>query len=230
MKRCILLISLLVARLSLAETPPNILFILCDDLGTGDVRLLNPEGKIATPNMDRIGREGMIFTDAHTPSSVCTPTRYGTLTGRYNWRTKLQKGVLGGLSPRLIEEGRMTVASMLKEKGYHTAAVGKWHLANMADYVTGGSRDHWPLGKGFNRWYGFLGGFIDHWNPDLHEDNHPVQRVPREYYHLTEDLVDHAIEFVRDHVTSTSARPWLTYLALGAGHLDAVADLEPDCV
>lgn len=128
MKRCILLISLLVARLSLAETPPNILFILCDDLGTGDVRLLNPEGKIATPNMDRIGREGMIFTDAHTPSSVCTPTRYGTLTGRYNWRTKLQKGVLGGLSPRLIEEGRMTVASMLREKGYHTAAVGKWHL------------------------------------------------------------------------------------------------------
>jgi arylsulfatase A len=107
---------------------PNFIFILCDDLGTGDVRILNPAGKIATPNLDRIGREGMIFTDAHTPSSVCTPTRYGCLTGRYNWRTKLQEGVLGGLSPRLIEPGRMTVADLLKTQGYHTAAIGKWHL------------------------------------------------------------------------------------------------------
>lgn len=113
---------------SRAADKPNFLFILCDDLGTGDVRCLNPEGKIATPNMDRIAREGMTFTDAHTPSSVCTPTRYGTLTGRYNWRTKLQNGVLGGLSPRLIEQGRLTVASMLKAQGYHTAAIGKWHL------------------------------------------------------------------------------------------------------
>jgi arylsulfatase A-like enzyme len=121
-----------------AADKPNIIFILCDDLGTGDVKCLNPEGKIATPNMDRIAREGMIFTDAHTPSSVCTPTRYGTLTGRYNWRTKLQKGVLGGLSPRLIEQGRMTVASMLKEQGYHTAAVGKWHLG--MDWVIKGKQ------------------------------------------------------------------------------------------
>jgi arylsulfatase A-like enzyme len=107
---------------------PNVIFILSDDLGPGDVRLLNPEGKIPTPHMDRIGREGVVFTDAHTPSSVCTPTRYGTLTGRYNWRSKLQSGVLGGLSPRLIEQGRLTVADMLKKVGYHTAAVGKWHL------------------------------------------------------------------------------------------------------
>ncbi len=112
----------------LAGERPNLIFILCDDLGTGDVRLLNPDGKIPTPNMDRIGREGMTFTDAHSSSSVCTPTRYGTLTGRYNWRSKLQTGVLGGLSPRLIEPGRMTVANVLKTQGYHTAAVGKWHL------------------------------------------------------------------------------------------------------
>ncbi len=117
-----------VLSLASAAEKPNFLFILCDDLGTGDVKCLNPEGKIATPNMDRIAREGMTFTDAHTPSSVCSPTRYGTLTGRYNWRTKLQNGVLGGLSPRLIEQGRMTVASMLKAQGYHTAAIGKWHL------------------------------------------------------------------------------------------------------
>ena len=107
---------------------PNILFVLCDDLGYGDVRCLNPNGKIATPNMDRLAREGMIFTDAHTSSSVCTPTRYGLMTGRYNWRSRLQTHVLGGLSPRLIEQGRMTVASMLKARGYHTACVGKWHL------------------------------------------------------------------------------------------------------
>ena len=126
---CRLLLVMLVLSAALqAAGKPNILFILCDDLGTGDVRLLNPEGKIPTPNMDRIGREGVVFTDAHTPSSVCTPTRYGTLTGRYNWRTKLQNGVLGGLSPRLIEQDRLTVAAMLKQAGYHTAAVGKWHL------------------------------------------------------------------------------------------------------
>jgi arylsulfatase A-like enzyme len=107
---------------------PNIVLILCDDLGYGDVRCLNPGGKIATPNMDRLAREGMVFTDAHTSSAVCSPTRYGLMTGRYNWRSKLQNGVLGGLSPRLIEPGRVTLASMLKQRGYYTACVGKWHL------------------------------------------------------------------------------------------------------
>lgn len=107
---------------------PNILYILCDDLGYGDVACLNPQGKIPTPNFDRLARGGMIFTDAHSSSAVCSPTRYGVMTGRYNWRTKLQSAVLGGLSPRLIEPGRMTVAAMLKQNGYHTAAIGKWHL------------------------------------------------------------------------------------------------------
>lgn len=107
---------------------PNIVVILCDDLGYGDVKCLNPEGKIATPNMDRLAAAGMIFTDAHSSSAVCTPTRYGLLTGRYNWRSRLQTHVQGGCSPRLIEPGRMTVASMLKEHGYHTAGIGKWHL------------------------------------------------------------------------------------------------------
>ena len=111
-----------------ASKSPNIIFILCDDLGYGDVKCLNPAGKIATPHIDRLAREGMIFTDAHSSSAVCSPTRYGLMTGRYNWRSKLQNGVLGGLSPRLIEPGRMTVASLLKAQGYHTACVGKWHL------------------------------------------------------------------------------------------------------
>lgn len=107
---------------------PNIIVILCDDLGIGDLRCFNPESKITTPTFDRIAAEGMIFPDAHSGSAVCTPTRYGLVTGRYCWRTPLQKSVLGGLSPRLIEPGRMTIASMLKEQGYHTACFGKWHL------------------------------------------------------------------------------------------------------
>jgi arylsulfatase A-like enzyme len=113
-----------------AEPPrrPNVVFILCDDLGYGDVKCNNPEGKIPTPHIDRLAAAGMRFTDAHTTSSVCTPTRYGVLTGRYNWRSRLQSGVLGGLSPRLIEPGRLTVAGLLRKQGYHTAGIGKWHL------------------------------------------------------------------------------------------------------
>ncbi len=124
-----LLVAFLVITVaSRAAEKPNIVFILADDLGIGDVRCFNPEGKIATPHMDKLAAGGMKFTDAHTPSAVCTPTRYGVITGRYNWRTKLQSGVLGGLSPRLIEEKRLTVAQMLKDNGYSTACVGKWHL------------------------------------------------------------------------------------------------------
>jgi arylsulfatase A-like enzyme len=107
---------------------PNIVVILADDLGYGDVKCFNPDGKIATPNIDKLAAAGMRFTDAHSASAVCSPTRYGILTGRYCWRTKLQSGVLGGLSPRLIEPGRPTVASLLKSAGYTTACVGKWHL------------------------------------------------------------------------------------------------------
>ena len=115
--------------MSAAAAPkPNIIYILCDDLGYGDVKCLNPEGKIATPNMDRLARDGMKFTDAHSGSSVCTPTRYGIMTGRYAWRTRLHNGVLGGLSPHLIALDRKTVAGFLKDQGYHTACIGKWHL------------------------------------------------------------------------------------------------------
>ncbi|HPM81453.1 MAG TPA: arylsulfatase [Candidatus Anammoximicrobium sp.] len=124
-----------------ADSParPNLVYILCDDLGYGDVKCLNPEGKIPTPNMDRIAAAGMTFTDAHSGSSVCSPTRYGVLTGRYSWRSRLKHGVLGGLSPRLIEPDRMTVAAFLRQHGYHTAAIGKWHLG--MDWVKLTGRD-----------------------------------------------------------------------------------------
>ncbi|MEZ0484661.1 sulfatase family protein [Fibrella aquatica] len=108
--------------------PPNIVYILADDLGYGDVSVYNPAGKIATPNIDKLAAQGMRFTDAHSPSSVCTPTRYSLLTGRYPWRSRLPVGVLRGYSRTLIEADRPTVASLLKSNGYQTAVIGKWHL------------------------------------------------------------------------------------------------------
>ena len=97
-------------------------------MGYGDVQALNPKSKIPTPHLDKLAAEGMTFTDAHSPSAVCTPTRYGLLTGRYSWRTRLKSGVLNGYGEPLIEPGRPTVGSFLKQHGYHTGIVGKWHL------------------------------------------------------------------------------------------------------
>lgn len=107
---------------------PNIIYILADDLGYGDIGAYNPDSKIATPHLDRLAAEGMRFRDAHSPSSVCTPTRYSILTGRYPWRSRKPVGVLRGYSRTLIEPDRATVAKLLKGNGYHTAVVGKWHL------------------------------------------------------------------------------------------------------
>lgn len=107
---------------------PNIVYILADDMGYGDLSCLNKDSKIHTPHLDRLAGEGMIFTDAHSGSAVCTPTRYGIMTGRYSWRGRLKEGAIDGYSPPLIEPGRMTVASMLKEQGYATSYIGKWHL------------------------------------------------------------------------------------------------------
>lgn len=110
------------------QRPPNIIFVLADDLGYGDIQVYNPDGKIITPNIDQMAREGMRFTDAHTTSAVCTPTRYALMTGRYNWRSSLKEGVLYGKSKALIPKNRSTVASILKNQGYQTAFIGKWHL------------------------------------------------------------------------------------------------------
>jgi arylsulfatase A len=144
---------------SSAESPwsPNIVFILADDLGYGDVQCLNPEGKIATPHIDRLAREGMVFTDAHSGSAVCTPTRYGILTGRYAWRTRLKSGVLGGYSRPLIECGRLTIASLAKQRGYATGCVGKWHLGMDMPLKDGGIAD--DQGN-------FSNGYVRAWDVD----------------------------------------------------------------
>ena len=107
---------------------PNIIYILADDLGYGDISAFNSEGKIRTPHIDKLAQEGMMFTDAHSPSAVCSPTRYGIITGRYSWRSALKSGVLTGKSKALIPQSRTTIASMLQKGGYHTAFIGKWHL------------------------------------------------------------------------------------------------------
>ena len=107
---------------------PNIVFIMADDMGYGDVGCYNAESKIPTPNMDRLAKQGVLFTDAHSPSAVCTPTRYGVLTGRYCWRSRLKREVFGGFNRPLIETDRLTVAAFLKQHGYSTACIGKWHL------------------------------------------------------------------------------------------------------
>jgi arylsulfatase A-like enzyme len=114
--------------LSAAPAKPNIVFILCDDLGYGDVRCLNPQGKIATPNMDRIATGGMKFTDAHSSSAVCTPTRYSIQTGRMAFRTGNRSVFTGAGGPGMIEEGRLTLPEMLRGQGYSTALIGKWHV------------------------------------------------------------------------------------------------------
>ena len=107
---------------------PNIILIYTDDQGFGDCSALNPDAKFKTPNLDRLASEGLSFTNAHCAASVCTPSRYGLLTGRYPWRTHLKRGVYGAERKCLIEDGRTTIASLLKQKNYHTAMVGKWHL------------------------------------------------------------------------------------------------------
>lgn len=135
---------------------PNIIYILADDLGWGDLECYNPESRIPTPHANRLAAEGMRFLDMHSPSSVCTPTRYGILTGRYCWRSRLKSGVLDGRGSNLIEPGRLTVASLLRGQGYHTAAIGKWHLGfqnqQPVDYtkpLTPGPNDH-----GFDYFFG----------------------------------------------------------------------------
>ncbi|WP_430933426.1 sulfatase family protein [Saccharicrinis sp. 156] len=139
---------------------PNILIIYTDDQGYGDVSALNPEAKFKTPNMDKLANEGVVFTDGHSSDAVCTPSRYSLLTGRYSWRTSLKKGVLRADGPCLIEKGRMTIASMLKTKGYNTAMVGKWHLQMDFAGQPGKDRD-WsqpftdgPIEKGFDYFFG----------------------------------------------------------------------------
>ncbi len=135
---------------------PNIVYVLCDDLGYGDVHCLNAQrGKIATPHIDRLVGQGISFTDAHSSSAVCTPSRYGILTGRYNWRSQLQAGVLGGFSSPLIAASRLTVPALLKQHGYATACIGKWHLGmKISEKRLDAPIGDGPTTRGFDYYFG----------------------------------------------------------------------------
>jgi len=149
----------------LPDEKPNIVLILADDLGYGDISYLNPDSKIRTPNIDRIAQSGVVFTDAHSSSAVSTPTRYGLLTGRYSWRSELKKGVLNGYSEAIIPSDRKTLPQMLREQGYHTSCIGKWHLGWKWKNIEKGndSIDYsqpisdGPTERGFDYFLGFNG-------------------------------------------------------------------------
>lgn len=213
---------------------PNILFIMADDLGYGEIAALNPErGKIPTPNIDKLATEGMTFTDAHAGASVCTPTRYGLLTGRYAWRTKLQSGVSTGHSPCLIDQSTLTIAEMLKQKGYDTGIVGKWHLDYVyADPETGEKLGHehkygppvgslikdGPLEHGFDYFYGF------HHSRDMKtvaENDRVVAH--RSAVTMLPGIEEQSIEYIRDHAKGAAKdNPFFLYVALSSPHSPVV--------
>jgi len=152
----------LLTCVSSAADRPNVIVVMADDLGIGDVSPTNPDGKIRTPHLQKMASEGLTFLDAHTPSSVCTPTRYGLLTGRYNWRSRLASGVLSGTSEHLIPADRPTLGHLMRGAGYHTAMIGKWHLG--WDWHKSGKDidftqpvKNGPDINGFDQYYGHCG-------------------------------------------------------------------------
>ncbi len=162
-------------------TRPNVILVMADDLGIGDLSPTNPEGKIKTPRLQAMADEGITFLDAHTPSSVCTPTRYGLLTGRYNWRSRLARGVLSGTSEHLIPADRPTLGHLLRGAGYHTAMIGKWHLGWDWHKVDGEIDFTKPVLNGpdingFDQYYGHCGS-LD-MSPYVWVDTGKVTAVP----------------------------------------------------
>ena len=201
------------------EGAPNVVFIVLDDVGFADLGCYGSE--IRTPTMGRLAGNGLRYTNFHT-TAMCSPTRAALLTGRNHHSVGM--GIIaewsggypayaGRVTPRAA-----TLAEMLRPQGYATFAVGKWHLMPVSEATAAGPFDDWPLGRGFERWYGFHGGLADSWHPELFEDNHVVETPDRPDYHLTDDLVDHSIRYVRDLRVNAPERPFFLYLALGAGH------------
>ncbi|MCP4451020.1 MAG: arylsulfatase [Planctomycetes bacterium] len=218
--------ALPVAAKQSPKIKPNVIFILADDMGYGDVGAFNSEAKIKTPGLDRLASGGMCFTDAHTSSSVCTPTRYGIMTGRYNWRSRLKSSVLGGSSPALIKRDRSTVASILKKSGYTTAYIGKWHLGWNFAKDDKGKIDftkevtHTPNDLGFDYAYGHCGS-LD-MAPYVYVENGRCTAVPTEttvnkgkYSWWRKGLT--APDFVHEDVTPNFFRRGIKFVKERAG-------------
>ncbi len=198
---------------------PNVVCIVFDDLGFADLGCYGSE--IATPNIDALAAGGLRYTNFHT-TALCSPTRAALLTGRNHHSVGM-----GGLAdwdlgfPGMrgrIARSAGTLAEMLRPAGYNTFATGKWHLTPTFETSQAGPFDQWPLQRGFDRYYGFLEGETSQWHPELVLDNHHIEAPEREGYHLTEDLVDQSIGFVRAQQAVAPGKPFFLYLCLGAQH------------
>jgi len=227
-------LCLLAVHASAETLRPNIVLIMCDDLGYGDVQCLNPEnGKIKTPHVDKLADQGMIFTDAHSGSAVCTPTRYGLLTGRYSWRTRLQSGVATGFKPCLIAPDRLTVAGLLKKQGYATGIIGKWHLDfQYQDPKTGEilpKKGRAPIGatipdgpvhRGFDTFHGIHhAGHMD----TIIENDKVIERLDE--IHNLPRLTEKSVAFIKARAKSPE-QPFFLYVPLGSPHAPIVPTKE----
>lgn len=200
---------------------PNILFIVQDDTGFGQMGCYG--SPVKTPNIDELAKNGLLFNNMHT-TALCSPTRSCILTGRNHHSnamsciTECSTGYPGGNGYIPFENGFLS--EILHEHGYNTYAIGKWHLSPADQTSAAGPYDRWPLGRGFERFYGFLGGDTHQYYPELVYDNHCVEpeKTPEEGYHLTEDLVDKAISFIADSKQVAPDKPFFMYFCPGAGH------------
>jgi len=203
------------------EGAPNVLFIVQDDTGFGQMGCYG--SPIKTPNIDALAKNGLLFSNMHT-TALCSPTRSCILTGRNHHSnamsciTEGSTGYPGGNGNIPFENGMLS--EILLQKGYNTYALGKWHLTPADQISAAGPYDRWPLGRGFERYYGFLGGDTHQYYPELVYDNHGVEpeKTPAEGYHLTEDLVDKAIGFIADAKQVAPNKPFFMYFCPGAAH------------
>jgi arylsulfatase A-like enzyme len=203
------------------EGAPNILFWVVDDIGYGQTSSYG--GPIETPALQRVVDTGLLYTNFHT-TALCSPTRSCLLTGRNHHGnhmatvSEIGTGYPGYDARIPLENGFLS--EILTANGYAAYAVGKWHLTPFDDLHLGGSRQQWPLGRGFERYYGFLGGETNQWEPALVNNNDFTDqpKSPEEGYHLSEDLTDRAITYIQDLKAATPDKPFFLYLAYGAGH------------
>ncbi|TCN31698.1 arylsulfatase [Kribbella orskensis] len=203
------------------EGAPNVVYIVLDDVGFSAMSSYG--GPIETPNIDAIASRGVRFTQWHT-TALCSPTRSCLLTGRNHTRNSMAcitEAAIGfpNASGTIPPENGM-LPEILGERGWNTYMVGKWHLCPTDEMNLAATRRNWPSGRGFERWYGFLGAETNQWYPDLVYDNHPVDqpRSPEQGYHLTDDLTDKAIEFIKDAKSIAPEKPFFLYYAPGACH------------
>jgi arylsulfatase len=203
------------------EGAPNVVYVVLDDVGFSAMGCYG--GPIETPNIDRIAAAGVRYTQWHT-TALCSPSRSCLLTGRNHTRNSMAcitEAAIGfpNASGTIPPENGM-LPEILGERGWNTYMVGKWHLCPTSEMNLAATRRNWPSGRGFERWYGFLGAETNQWYPDLVYDNHPVDqpRSPEEGYHLTEDLTDKALEFIKDAKAVAPDKPFFLYYAPGAAH------------